>query len=444
VRNRYARNRYAIALLVVTALLAASCGGGADVAASCDGEIPDGSTVEVWMHEGSEFTALEEAMQSFNSTRGADLGLTVEITSIPEGQYTDQIKAAAAADDLPDVIEFDGPTMANFAWAGSILAMDDCISDDVRDNLLPSLIEQGTYADQLWGIGTFDSGLGLWAWRSALEEVGARIPTGAGDAWTADEFEQVLGDLKAAGYEFPLDVKPWYGSQGEWFAYAFAPMIWSGGGSLIDRDGYDSADGALNGQETVDVLTRFQGWVSDGLIDMQAADDSNFLEKRSPISWVGHWMYSAYKDAAGDDLVLLPLPDFGEGTRTGMGSWAWAIANGATDGDAAMEVIEYMVSDDVVLSVTEANGAVPGTKSAIAKSPIHADGGELELYVSQLEGAPDIAMPRALTPAYPTLTQTFTATLDDIMQGKDVQTALDEAVATIDADIEANEGYPEP
>lgn len=439
------KNRYVVALLVVMALLAGSCGGGgSEAAASCDGDIPDGSTVEVWMHEGSEFTALEQAVQSFNSTRGAELGVTVNITSIPEGQYTDQIKAAAAADDLPDVIEFDGPTMANFAWAGSILAMEDCISDDVRDNMLPSLIEQGTYADQLWGIGTFDSGLGLWAWRSALEEVGARVPTTPAEAWTAAEFEQILRDLQAAGYEHPLDVKPWYGSQGEWFAYAFAPMIWSAGGSLIDRDSYETADGYLNGQETVDVLTLFQSWVDAGLIDMQAADDSNFLEKQAPISWVGHWMYSSYKDAAGDDLVLLPLPDFGDGTRTGMGSWAWAIANGATDGDAAMAVIEYMVSDDVVLAVTGANGAVPGTKTSIAKSSLHAPGGELNLYVVQLEGAPDIAMPRAVTPAYPTMTQTFTATLDDIMQGKDVKTALDEAVATIDADIDANEGYPEP
>ena len=28
-------------------------------------------------------------------------------------------------------------------------------------------------------------------------------------------------------------------------------------------------------------MTLFQSWVNDGLIDMQAADDSNFLEKRS-------------------------------------------------------------------------------------------------------------------------------------------------------------------
>lgn len=433
------------ALLIALTLLAAACGGGAlEAAADCDGEIPAGTVVEVWMHEGSEFTAMSAVMEDFNSTKGPELGISVNVVSIPEGGYTDSLKAAAAANDLPDVIEFDGPVMANFAWAGSILSMESCISDELRDNLLPSLIEQGTYAGDLWGVGTFDSGLGLWAWQSALDEVGADIPGSPDEAWTAEEFEQILRDLKAAGYTNPLDIKPWYGSQGEWFGYGFAPIIWSAGTSLIDRDNYDTSDGFFNSDEAVEAMTTFQTWVSDGLIDMQAADDSNFLEKRSPISWVGHWMYSAYKEAAGDDLVLLPLPDFGDGTKTGMGSWGWAIANGVQDPDAAMAVIDYMVSDDAILAVTAANGAVPGTKTAVAKSPNHAPGGDLRLYIEQLEGAPDIARPRALTPAYPTITQTFSATLDDIMNGKDVRTALDEAVAIIDADIEANEGYPPP
>lgn len=434
--------RHLIALLAVLTMIAGACGGGElQAAADCDGEIPSGSTVTVWMHEGSEFTAMSAVVEGFNTSQS---DVTVEIVSIPEGGYTDSLKAAAAANELPDVIEFDGPVLYNFAWAGSVLSMEGCISDEVRDNMLPSLIAQGTYAGDLWGIGTFDSGLGLWAYESALNEVGARIPTSPDDAWTAAEFETILLDLKAAGYEFPLDIKPWYGSQGEWFGYGFAPILWSAGAGLIDRGNYESADGVLNSDEAVAALTTFQNWVNDGLIDMQAEDDSNFLEKRSPISWVGHWMFGAYSEAAGDDLVLLPLPDFGEGTRTGMGSWGWAIANGVADADAAMAVIEYMVSDDAVLAVTAANGAVPGTKSAIAKSPNHAEGGPLELYVTQLNGAPDIAMPRALTPAYPTLTQTFSSLLDDIMNGADVKSVLDDAVGTIDADIEANEGYPDP
>jgi multiple sugar transport system substrate-binding protein len=49
-----------------------------------------------------------------------------------------------------------------------------------------------------------------------------------------------------------------------------------------------------------------------------------------------------------------------------------------------------------------------------------------------------------VTPAYPTITKTMTTTIDDIVQGADVQGALDQAVTAIDDDIEANEGCPAP
>ena len=428
---------------VAVALVLGACDAGGGSGAACDGEV-DAEALTMFAHEGSEADAYRDAISGFNETRGAELGFEVELTMIPEGQYTDQVNAAAAAGDLPDVIDFDGPNMANLAWGGHLVSIESCISDELRGDVLPSLIEQGTYAGTLYSVGSFDSGLGLWAWRSALEEVDARIPAGPDDAWTAEELGQILRDLQGAGYEHPLDTKFWYGSQGEWFSYAFTPVLWSAGAGLIDRDDYQSADGALNSAEAVGSLTTFQSWVEDGLIDKDAADDSNFIEKRSPISWVGHWMYQPYLEAAGDDLVLLPLPDFGSGSKTGMGSWAWGITSATADADAAWAVIEYLMSDEVILAITEVNGAIPGTASAIGQSTNYAEGGDLALFVTQLEGAPDLAVPRPVTPAYPNMTQVFRAVIDDIVNGADVLATLDEAVEEIDADIESNEGYPPP
>jgi multiple sugar transport system substrate-binding protein len=423
-----------------------ACGGddgGEAAEAACDGTVEEG-TLTMFAHEGSEADAYRAAIDRFNDTRGSELGVTVELTMIPEGQYTDQVNAAAASGDLPALLDLDGPNMANLAWSGNLAAIDECVPDELRANLLPSIIEQGTYAGRLWALGSFDSGLGLYAWRSALEEAGARIPTSAADAWTAEEFEQVLRDLQAAGYDQPLDPKFWYGSQGEWFSYAFAPIIWSAGGDLVDRTDYQSADGVLNGPESVEAMTTFQRWVTDGLVDSDAADDNNFLSKEAPISWVGHWMYQAYAEAAGDDLVVLPLPDFGTGSKTGMGSWAWGMTPAAEDPDAAWAVIEFLVSDEVISEITTVNGAVPATQTGVADSPLYAEGGELALFAEQLAAAPDVAVPRPVTPAYPTITQTLRAAIDDIVQGADVQQVLDEAVAQIDADIADNEGYPEP
>ena len=435
-------------MLGAGALLLAGCGGGGDSgssteAAACDGEV-EGGTVTMFAHEGAEADAYRAAIDSFNSGPGQDLGVEVDLTMIPEGQYTDQVNSAAASGDLPAVLDFDGPNMANLAWSGHLVPIEDCISDELREATLPSLLQQGTYADRLYSVGSFDSGLGLYAYRSALEEVGARIPTSADDAWTTDELEEILRDLQKAGYQHPLDPKFWYGSQGEWFSYAFDPIIWSAGGDVIDRSDYQTADGALNSPEVVEAMTTFQTWVADGLIDKGAADDSNFLQKKSPISWVGHWMYTPYLEAAGDDLVVLPLPDFGTGSKTGMGSWAWGMTPEAEDPDAAWAVIEHLMSDGVIGEITSVNGAVPGTTTSIEASELYASGGPLELFVQQLQAAPEVAVPRPVTPAYPTITKTMTTTIDDIVQGADVQEALDNAVAAIDEDIEANEGYPEP
>ncbi|MEA2022956.1 MAG: extracellular solute-binding protein [Actinomycetota bacterium] len=422
-------------------MVAAACSsGGGGAKASCDGTIDD-DTLTVWVHEGSEATAYVELIDDFNAS-GA--GVTIELTQVPEAGYTDAVNAAAAAGDLPDVIDFDGPTLANFAWAGSIVSIDECITDEVKDNLLPSIIQAGTYNDSLYSVGTFDSGLGLWAWKSALEEVGARIPANAGDAWSAEEFEKIMKDLQAAGYEHPLDIKIFYGTQGEWMTYGFAPIVWSAGADLVDRDSL-KAEGVLNTDEAVAALTTFQNWASDGLIATQATDDSVFTNKESPISWVGHWMFNPYKEAVGDDLVLLPLPDFGKGTRTGMGSWAWAVTSASTDGDAAWKFLEFAVSDSTILKITEANGAVPATESALAKDPNYAEGGALVLFKEQLAGAPDIAVPRPVTPGYPTVTAEFFGAMDDILIGMaDVKATLDDAAAAIDADVDDNDGYPAP
>lgn len=444
--TRHRRVTRIVALVFAFALVVAACSDddGGDAAEICDGEVTV-STIEAWAHEGSEADAYKAMVEDFNATTGAELGLTVNLTLVPEGEYTDTVNAAAAAGDLPALLDFDGPNLANLAWPGNVVSMESCIPDDVRDNLLPSIVAGGTYDGNLVSVGTFDSGLGLWAWKSALDSVGARIPADAGDAWTAEEMETILRDLQAAGFAHPLDTKFWYGTQGEWMTYGFSPITQSAGQDLIDRDTL-KADGVLNSDDVVAALTTFQTWAADGLIDVAAVDDSNFTSGASPLSWVGHWMFGAYKDAVGDDLILLPLPDFGKGTRTGMGSWAWAItsAGAAQDADAAWAFINHVISDDVVLAVTEVNGAVPGTKSALAKAPNFAEGGPLELFVEQLEGAPDIAVPRPITPGYPTVTSEFWGALDKIVLGEDVKTALDAAAAAIDADVDANEGYPAP
>ena len=94
-----------------------------------------------------------------------------------------------------------------------------------------------------------------------LDENGIRIPT-IDEPWTEDEFDAALATLKAAGYETPIDI----GAEdtGEWWPYAYSPMLQSFGGDLIDRDTMLTADGALNGPEAVAWGEWFQGLFENG------------------------------------------------------------------------------------------------------------------------------------------------------------------------------------
>ncbi len=92
--------------------------------------------------------------------------------------------------------------------------------------------------------------------------------------------------------------------------------------------------------------------------------------------------------------------------------------------------------------MTNANGAVPARKSAIADSDLFGEGGMLNVFVQQLEGG--VAVERPVTPAYPVITSAFNTALLNIVAGADVKEELDAAVATIDQDIVDNSGYPLP
>ena len=425
-------------LIVVTLVLSAFCF--TPVSAAPPAAEP--VTIEVWFHsgKGEEREVLDAQVEDFNAMQDE---VKVEAVRLPEGSYNEQVSAAALAGDLPDLLDFDGPFLYNYAWAGHLTPLDPYVSLDLYKDLLPSIIAQGTYGDNLYSLGTFDSGLALWANKAYLEEAGVRIPTGIEDAWTLDEFNDALAKLQALDeVEYAIDFKMNYG-QGEWYSYGFSPIIQSWGGDLIDRTDYQSAEGVLNGPEAVEAMTWFQSLFSDGYANVKpAADDAFYGDKSSALAFVGHWMWTPHSEGLGDDLILLPMPMFGDAAATGMGSWNWGITSQSENPEAAYKFLAYLMEPEQILRMTNANGAVPARMSALAASELFGEGGPLNVFVQQLEGG--VAVPRPITPAYPTITESFAEATQNIVTGADVQEELDKTVKKIDQDIEDNQGYPIP
>jgi multiple sugar transport system substrate-binding protein len=391
----------------------------------------------VWAHAGqaSERKIIEQQMRVFDQQHD---DISIDLTFIPEHSYNAQVQAAAIADDLPDVLEFDVPYLYNYAWQGHLQPLDELLPGRLKQDLLPSIINQGNYQQHLYGVGTFDSGLALYARRSLLQKINARIPENPAQAWTISEFNTILKNLSQQDEDGAvLDLKLNYPD--EWFSYAFAPVIQSAGADLIDRTDYRHAVGVINNDAAVGAMQHIQSWLRNGLVDANV-DDAAFINERVALSWAGHWEYQRYAGAFGDDLVLLPLPDFGQGSRNGQGSWVWGIASQSLRQQQAAKLIRFLLQPEQILAMTSANGAVPATNTAIKQSDLYKKGGALHLFVQQLRNG--TAVPRPATPAYPVISASFRQAFADIRNGMDVKQALDRAAAAIDQDIKDNRGYP--
>jgi multiple sugar transport system substrate-binding protein len=386
--------------------------------------------ITVWYHSGrgSERQVTQDQVKRFNEMQN---DVKVNLVELPEGSYNEQVQAAAVANDLPDVLDLDGPFVANYAWSGYLHPLEDYMSEDMKEDFLPSIMSQGTYNDHVYALGAFDSGLALWGNKKYLEEIGARIPTSVDDAWTQEEFMNILKDLKEnTEADYALDFKIHYGV-GEWYTYGFSPFFQAFGADLIDREARQ-AEGTLNGEKAVEAGKWFQSLFEMGYVNSNPPGDTEFKNGVAALSWSGHWDYNPYKEALGENLVLLPAPKF-EKQATGMGSWAWSITNNSENPEAAWKFLEFVLQPENIVQMSDANGAVPSRKSAVELSEAYQASGDLNLLVEQLE---EIAVPRPVTPAYPVITDSFQTALDNIISGGNVQEELDSAAEQIDQEFE--------
>jgi len=426
-------SRLAAALMLGAGTFVSATGAAAPVA--------DDSTaipITMWTHateQTAEFELEHAAVERFNRKQSRYRG---ELLPAVSRNYEDRVQSAAATGTLPCLLELDGPFLYAFAWPGYLQPIDRFVSPAMRDDFLPSIIQQGTFDSRLYSLAQFDSGLALWGNRRWLRAAEVRIPT-LDEPWSLAEFEQALARLAAVdGLEYAISFND-FDRSNEFYSYAYAPILQGFGGDLIDRNGMGSARGVLDGAASVDAMRHFQSWFRRGWSHAVFDHIDDFETGRTALSWIGHWKHAAYKKALGDDLVLLPLPDFGHGIKTGSGSWTLAISSTCPQPEGAWQLLEHLLSADEILAMTIGNGAVPARRSALARSPLYGPAGELALYARQIEAG--AAVPRPATPSYGAIRDAFARAVAAIIKGGDVAVELGRAAAAIDEEI-ARQGGP--
>ena len=382
-------------------------------------ESAGGRVITVWAHHGQqrENAAMRHIAEAFNKHHRHQR-MRVEITFFPDRQYADKVSIASASASLPDVLDIDGPYVGPWAAEGVLQPIGDLVSEELRIDMLPSLLEQGTYDGELYALGAFESALVVYYNRDIIEEAGLDPPDRIADAWTWTEFSEALVRVKPH-VTIPLSLHMDDHSD-EWFTYAFSPLIWSNGGGLIDPAS-GNVLGVLNSRPTIEAVRRWQNLFEQGLAQATSTNPNPFAAGLAAFDWTGHWMLPGFEQTEGLRFGVMPLPSMGDKLVCASGSWCWGISRDCADRSLAWRAIHWFL-DPVqgIRPIVQANGAVPGRRSAFEYFPEY-DRMPRRLFREQLESA---AHPRPRTPVYLSLTSAFARALRDIALGADVERTL--------------------
>ncbi|MGN0353787.1 MAG: extracellular solute-binding protein [Muricoprocola sp.] len=389
--------------------------------------------IRIWLADGSEAEFYKTMLSAIDEENDA---FTIEYEIFPNDELVSKLQLAPSVGDTPDLVVIDSLRVPLFMTQDMIACIDDYVDDELRNDLLPSVIGECTYDDKLYGVAQFESGLSLWGNKSMLEAAGVRIPTSYTDAWTKEEFEDALSKLKENGLEYPLYLRQ--NSPRTWY-FTYLPVVRSFGGDFMDRETL-LTDGTLNSAETVEAFSYISWLVDNGYVDpLCDYDDGFYNKKENALSLVGHWATTAITDALGEDAILIPIPDFGEGVYTGSGSTVWTMTTAAEENgnaDCAWEIMKSVVSTENIAEVTTVNGGIPARMSVLENDERFAEGGQLYLYREQLEAG--ISYLRPLTPAHQTVYDAVEVAATNILLGADPQSELDNAAKSVDMTIVEN------
>lgn len=405
------------------ALVLSGCGRASDSGGS--GEIT------MWTHSAGnpgELAVYQQIIADFNASQSK---YKIVQQNFPQGSYNEAVTAAATARKLPCLLDVDGPVMPNWAWAGYLQPLG--LPDDLIGSLLPTTV--GRYKDTVYSAGYWDAALSIFARKSVLGKNNIRIPT-VDQPWTLAEFDAAVSTLKAT-YQTPLDLGA--ADKGEWWSYAYSPMLQSAGGDLIDRGTMKTADGALNGPDAVKFFTWFQQAFKNGWADNAGpVGNQRFIDDKVALSYTGVWNAKDALASVGDDLLILPPVDFGKGPKIGGGSWQWGISAGCKNAEGARAYLKFSFQDKYLTAFADSQVVIPSTTAATKASKYFSDTGALHQFAVLSQ---KFALARPATPGYPVISSTFEKAAKDIMSGADVKSTLDTAAKAIDTDISSQNGY---
>jgi multiple sugar transport system substrate-binding protein len=332
-----------VAVSAATALVLAGCAGGA-------GDSGDGDSQALTMLIGSSGDAETAAVQAAADAWSEESGNTVEVVAASD--LNQQLSQGFAGDEPPDVFYMGWDQFANYASNGYLepYAADLSNTGDFYSSLADTFTYDGTFTCAPKDFSTLGLIINTDLWADAgLTD--ADIPT---DWDSLEAAAKKLTTDSTVGLSFGLE----YARVGVFMNQA--------GGTIVDGDTVtaDSADN-LAGIEYVQKLH------DEGVLKFPAEIDAGWSGEalgagKAAMVIEGPWIKGIAGDFPDTNYAAYELPAGPGGKSTFTFSNCWGIPADSDTRDAAVDLVEFLTSDDQQLAFSDAFGVIPSTESAAA------------------------------------------------------------------------------
>ncbi len=395
-------------------------------------------TTITWLSQGVGDNAWEGRTKPILERYEALTGVKVvgEFYSFDDLFDVIEVKIASGSTDY-DVISVDVPMVAAYATRGYISPMDAYFTDEEKSEFIDSAVAAGSWQGTFYAPPMNTSTQCLWYNKDLLAQAGVEMPdSSTTDRLTWDEVVDMANKV--------LDVVNPDRNNGifglDWQqasrVYQMNAIPNSLGGANIGDDGF-TVDGVINNDAWVTALTWYQNLVNTGVSSQGITADemSNYFASGKLVFLVGGtWTASTVEGLGFSNYGYVAMPTFAgheDEVATPTGSWHFGVNAASTKQDAAADFIKFMTIGEGNDMWLEINGDVPARKAKL-DDIINDPSAPGYLKIGAFEAA-NTSVPRALTPGYSEYSTILNATWEDVRNGADVKTSLDDAVQQINS-----------
>lgn len=404
----------------------------------------DGNTiVQVMVHvaqQSAEGMAYNRITDSFNASDTAkENKIRVRVKYSPRSNsatgYETELIAMMNQGTLPDIITFDAPNTWSYASSGILEDITDLISQETQNDFFE--ISKNTYEGKLYGLPIQESSAGIYYNKKIFRDAGLlnRVENMTADnAWTIAEFESICAELKD-DCELPIDLQL-YMANDETATYLLYPFILAQGGSFLSEDGM-TATGYLDSAATIAAFQKIRNWADSGYTSYDASDVGFYTGQYAMYlssGWSIPEIRNQYTQQLGEDWGILPYP---KGTRaaSATGSWSFGMTTQCASREETAIVLEWLVSTDSSVSITDATGMIPARKSAIEQKNYTAGSPEYLLY-DQLNKTGTV---RPGTIAYPEFSSAFRGIVNGLRNDSNASSIVSTQTTTLQNNLDRYE-----